>query len=998
MSTPCDEKADCPGCEQEVEPERYNQPGLPAISYRLGTHGEFFRRMLDELHTKELLRQQLTTRSRDDLAIALLDAWALVGDVLAFYQERIANEGFLRTATERRSILEIARTIGYELNPGVAASAYLAFMVDDTDANYAEAMISRGTQAQSIPAQGKLPQTFETSEDFKAHVEWNELKPRLHYHQTLGIDDEDNLVLLCPLYDKGGKSTPKYSDYFLINPHPLLEPDDYVQPDPESKIHLSGVATNLKAGELLLLVGKKTDNGPLKAIARKIVSVETDNELNRTVVEIEARAGNDSGWISIGLAGRKKLLGYAAEKIKRLTASTAAAGKAFSGDSIRMNILRSEISEEMLQAHMAMNRWNARELLEHVAAMRTAPTPLSDDRGIFALREHLGFFGNNAPAWESSPVGLRKMRVYEVPWDGDDGWEIWRSYPDDKYYSERYVADVFLERKVEGIGKNSWVVIDPGLALKYLVYRVDDTVDQSITGFSLSGKATGLKLKDCDDTDTDEVKKDGGFKVRTTTIHVKSEVLELNDLPIEENLEEEYIDTDGKTKKSGISYLELDTIVLGLKNGQPVIVNGERTDPAKTIGHEVAVLKDVDHSRGYTVISFKDALQYGYVADTVTVNANVVPATHGETVNEVLGSGDGTKANQRFVLKKPPLTYVAAATPSGAECTLKVKVGVVRWGQEVKEQGIEWERVTSLYNIGPGRQGYTVRLDDNGDVNITFGDGKQGTRLPSGQENIVATYRSGIGTDGEVAADSIKLLKTRPLGIRGVTNPIASSGSQEPETRDGARSNAPRTVLTMDRIVSIQDYEDFARAYAGMGKARAVALWNGETELVHITVAGSNGDPIDANSETYKNLGKSIDACRDNLAMVKIDTFNKRLFQVEAKLLVDEKYTAEDVLSEAKSAFKQAFSFENRDFGQPVTASEVISILQHVRGVNAVDLDRLFLTDRAFVNDKELGPMQDQPAAVLPCSGAEWPEGGDFQKAQILLINTAGIKVGEKEK
>jgi hypothetical protein len=48
----------------------------------------------------------LTTRDPSDPAMALLDAWATVADVLAFYQERIANEGYLRTATERRSILE----------------------------------------------------------------------------------------------------------------------------------------------------------------------------------------------------------------------------------------------------------------------------------------------------------------------------------------------------------------------------------------------------------------------------------------------------------------------------------------------------------------------------------------------------------------------------------------------------------------------------------------------------------------------------------------------------------------------------------------------------------------------------------------------------------------------------------------------------------------------------------------------------------------------------
>ena len=63
--------------------------------------------------------------------MALLDSWATVGDVITFYQERIANELFLSTAKERRSVLELARLIGYELKPGLAASVLLAFRLDE---------------------------------------------------------------------------------------------------------------------------------------------------------------------------------------------------------------------------------------------------------------------------------------------------------------------------------------------------------------------------------------------------------------------------------------------------------------------------------------------------------------------------------------------------------------------------------------------------------------------------------------------------------------------------------------------------------------------------------------------------------------------------------------------------------------------------------------------------------------------------------------------------
>jgi hypothetical protein len=121
----------CQGVTTLTPVRLHNRPGLSALAYRVGTHASFKTTMLAHISTKPAL-QALTSRQSDDLAIALLDGWSTVADVLTFYQERIANEGFLRTATERRSLLELARTIGYELQPGVAASTYLAFTVDDS--------------------------------------------------------------------------------------------------------------------------------------------------------------------------------------------------------------------------------------------------------------------------------------------------------------------------------------------------------------------------------------------------------------------------------------------------------------------------------------------------------------------------------------------------------------------------------------------------------------------------------------------------------------------------------------------------------------------------------------------------------------------------------------------------------------------------------------------------------------------------------------------------
>src|SRR5258708_7919070 len=131
----------CTGPEPLTPAVVWNRPGLPALRDRVGTHGSFLATMKDRLgsltldavgadgQTVQTYRPLtgLTARDTSDFSIALLDGWATLGDVLTFYQERITNEGYLRTATERRSVVELSRLVGYGPRSGVAASVFLSY-------------------------------------------------------------------------------------------------------------------------------------------------------------------------------------------------------------------------------------------------------------------------------------------------------------------------------------------------------------------------------------------------------------------------------------------------------------------------------------------------------------------------------------------------------------------------------------------------------------------------------------------------------------------------------------------------------------------------------------------------------------------------------------------------------------------------------------------------------------------------------------------------------
>src|ERR1700756_1498908 len=171
----------CSGISVMTPQGQCNLPGLSSIVYRTGTWATFKESMLARLSSADYpALAWLKTRDDDDFSIALLDATSVVLDILTFYQERLANESYLRTATQLRSLTELARLIGYQPAPGVAASPYLAFSLKAAtglppNPETSAITIPKGTQVQSVPAQGQKPQTFETSADILAKADWNAL-------------------------------------------------------------------------------------------------------------------------------------------------------------------------------------------------------------------------------------------------------------------------------------------------------------------------------------------------------------------------------------------------------------------------------------------------------------------------------------------------------------------------------------------------------------------------------------------------------------------------------------------------------------------------------------------------------------------------------------------------------------------------------------------------------------------------------------------------------
>ena len=416
----------CEGLSVRTPVQVYNRPGLTAVAYRVGTHPQFKQTLLARLSaSRHAALQDLNTRDDDDFSIALLDAWAMVADVLTFYQERIANEAYLRTARERLSVLEMVRLIDYELRPGVAAGTYLAFTLEEapgalglalslgttaqrTPAPSPPITIDRGTKVQSIPGPGEEAQTFETVEPIEASAEWNAIKPRLTQPQTLSIR--------------------------------------------MGSVMLQGTATNLQPGDTVLIAAS-----PTSRVTKRILTVTPDDAAKTTRVDFDTPALSPAAFVDPSPVEGE---GRVSEFSTRVAL----------GDSVGQRIIARTWRAEDLSGLAKMQNWPVEGLVTSIArqaALRDAPGKhrclrVSPARRHFRPQCTEVGLAADRPAFYEKDRTVRPGRDDRIltsdrPCFPAPGWEDRTLDADAEPSANQH--SIYLDAVYPGIVKGSWLVM-----------------------------------------------------------------------------------------------------------------------------------------------------------------------------------------------------------------------------------------------------------------------------------------------------------------------------------------------------------------------------------------------------------------------------------------------------------------------------------------------------------------------------------------------------------
>ena len=266
---------------------------------------------------------------------------------------------------------------------------------------------------------------------------------------------------------------------------------------------------------------------------------------------------------------------------------------------------------------------------------------------------------------------------------------------------------------------------------------------------------------------------------------------------------------------------------------------------------------------------------------------------------------------------------------------------IAQGGARVRVGSADWEEARFFIDSAPDSRHFQVEADGLDVTWIIFGDGIHGAIPPVG-EIVIVEHLETLGSEGNIGRDLVTEIvsPTYHNGTRidpTVTNPIASTGGSDRESLEHAKLQAPAELRSLWKAVTKDDYKALAEGFPGVAKAQVLDAndcANIRYYQVNMAVAPDGGG---LPSPTLKSeLAEFIESRKVITIEVNLFDPSYQPVPINAEVYVYPTEQAEDVRMRVESALREFFSFEKMSFGQSVFFSDVVSLLDGIRGVSHV--------------------------------------------------------------
>lgn len=285
--------------------------------------------------------------------------------------------------------------------------------------------------------------------------------------------------------------------------------------------------------------------------------------------------------------------------------------------------------------------------------------------------------------------------------------------------------------------------------------------------------------------------------------------------------------------------------------------------------------------------------------------------------NQTVGTSNGS-ANQQFLL---PDDYVHNSA-------------------RVVVNSSQWQLYTSFGQMGPTTQGAVVDIDENGQCYLSFGDGVNGA-IPANGQNIVVSYWTTLGSRANSQPNTITTIVSAISGVPSgfvlkVNNPDYAVGGTDFESIEDIRNRAPRSLRTLDRAVSYQDYIDVPLQLPGVGSAEVSWCCGKFIDLYIVpnTRGASTIAMIDL-VQDYINCRKMV----GTQVAVKASGISK--IWIKGKVYGKPLYTQNEIAIPSINALDDEFGFSKIQINRTFAVSDIIRIIENLEQVDRVEIEQV---------------------------------------------------------
>ena len=889
---------------KKIDLSRWNRAGLSEFRYldgnaltfletlRLQLSEEFnhdgkvqWKELVDRIpelnnESKLQLRKRLTAQyydQRRDYAWEINRGVARSAHILGEYINAYANEAYLSTAVEWDNLRKLTSLLDYRPSPPSSSQTSIALLFKENLKDSSFGVVEKGFAVKNKPVTGEPTVIFETRDNLEGHFHLN----ALHLHEgdknadsAYQVLSEKRIRFYCEQLNQGINIGERGVLGDQQNAM-VVQVHDIEMEEPNSCY----IDLDILSVQSMPILKAHNTKLHLQAefvaapLANGETSAQLDQVVNTTVNELLFIKNND---------------GWTAQRVKRSDVQHIEFEKVINEKDVNAPIFRSLVLKK--QQHAMLNQGEAIFIL---------PEQMSSSSEFFVDDQLTKIAETKATIISTEELEGAAIRY------------ISSTVNDRLYYPEQFSAGRIKKIKLTEIrfaGKapkfksHSWAIIERSGVPQ--AYQINNIVQEAqwfeVDFIGLANTSNKIDV------------------LRSTfKLSINSKDFNINKQPAWHR-----DSSDSQT----ILALADSTATAYLSLGRKLIVCSE--------SHAVEVeLKDISYSAfGTALLHLSPAFHLepqvvNYTRANTIIYGNTVRAVHGETqASKIVGSGDAAKINQCFDLVTDNISWVSdAAFSNGVRADLSLFVDQRRWQQ-----------VEDLSLSAPEDNHYQVKVNQDNTLSVCFGEGKHGRRLPSGIDNIRVIYRSGYGDSGNISAgELVKIVRPHRL-INDFVSPLSSMGGAEKETAQTMRENAPATVLTLNRAVSIDDFSLLAARHSMVWQARAFEKMPNRPAppLIEVVIVAAGGRTFLKGSESGALIQDYLLSHAAPNTPLSVISYSPVHLQLQLNIMVNElAFDKKQVELAVIEHLKEKLQIKNRKLGQGLLHSDVIAMLEQVEGV-----------------------------------------------------------------